>query len=145
MAYQSTTEVASTHTIARLTMNRMLAMIRMGDEFGPFPVNEPVRGRSGQLHPRPVATGDEPFPAQGNLHRDEGPLAPHHREERAVETLGRLAQDTGPDLDAVCAQVRQSPALDQRVRIFDRYDRAADAGRHDLRRAGAAPPRRPVR
>ena len=39
MAYQSTTEVASTHTIARLTMNRMLTMIRMGDEFGPFPTN----------------------------------------------------------------------------------------------------------
>lgn len=39
MAYQSTTEVASTHTIARLTMNRVLTMIRMGDEFGPFPTN----------------------------------------------------------------------------------------------------------
>ncbi len=39
MAYQSTTEVASTHTIARLTMNRMLTMIRMGSEFGPFPTN----------------------------------------------------------------------------------------------------------
>ena len=38
-AYQSTTEVASTHTIARLTMNRVLTMIRMGDEFGPFPTN----------------------------------------------------------------------------------------------------------
>jgi prepilin-type N-terminal cleavage/methylation domain-containing protein len=39
MAYQSTTEVASTHTIGRLTMHRMLAMIRMGKEFGPFPTN----------------------------------------------------------------------------------------------------------
>lgn len=39
MAYQTTTEVASTHTIARLTMNRLLTMIRMGDEFGPFPTN----------------------------------------------------------------------------------------------------------
>ena len=39
MAYQSTTEVASTHTIARLTMTRILTMIRMGDEFGPYPTN----------------------------------------------------------------------------------------------------------
>ena len=37
MAYQVTTEVASTHTIGRLTMHRMLALIRTGKEFGPFP------------------------------------------------------------------------------------------------------------
>ena len=39
MAYQSTTELASTHTIARLVMHRMLALIRTGQEFGPFPIN----------------------------------------------------------------------------------------------------------
>ena len=38
-AYQKTTESASTHTIARLTMNRVMAMIRNGRNFGPFPVN----------------------------------------------------------------------------------------------------------
>lgn len=38
-AYQSTTEVASTHTIGRLTMHRILAMIRVGKEFGPFPTD----------------------------------------------------------------------------------------------------------
>ncbi len=39
MAYQSTTEVASTHTIGRLVMHRMLTLIRTGQEFGPFPIN----------------------------------------------------------------------------------------------------------
>ena len=38
-AYQMTTEVASTHTIGRLTMNRILTLIRTGEEFGPYPVN----------------------------------------------------------------------------------------------------------
>ena len=39
MAYQSTTEVASTHTIGRLAIHRMLALIRTGQVFGPFPIN----------------------------------------------------------------------------------------------------------
>lgn len=39
MAYQTTTEVASTHTISRLIMNRMLTLIRTGQEFGPFPID----------------------------------------------------------------------------------------------------------
>ncbi|MGI9012686.1 MAG: PulJ/GspJ family protein [Phycisphaerales bacterium] len=38
-AYQKTTEVASTHTVSRLTMHRMLTLIRTGTEFGPHPVN----------------------------------------------------------------------------------------------------------
>ncbi len=38
-AYQTTTEMASTHTIGRLTMHRVLALIRTGQEFGPFPAN----------------------------------------------------------------------------------------------------------
>jgi prepilin-type N-terminal cleavage/methylation domain-containing protein len=38
-AYQTTTEVAATHTIARLAMHRMLTLIRTGSEFGPFPSN----------------------------------------------------------------------------------------------------------
>lgn len=36
-AYQMTTEVASTHTIGRLTMHRILALIRTGVEFTPVP------------------------------------------------------------------------------------------------------------
>lgn len=43
MAYQSTTEVASTHTIARLTMSRMLTLIRTGTEFGPIPTDPLTR------------------------------------------------------------------------------------------------------
>ncbi|MDY7108793.1 MAG: prepilin-type N-terminal cleavage/methylation domain-containing protein [Planctomycetota bacterium] len=39
MAYQSTTEVASTHTIGRLTMHRVLALIRTGVEFTPVPAD----------------------------------------------------------------------------------------------------------
>lgn len=39
MAYQTTTEQASTHTIGRLTMNRILTLIRTGQEFGPFPLD----------------------------------------------------------------------------------------------------------
>ncbi len=44
-AYQMTTEVASTHTISRLTMHRMLTLIRTGSEFGPYPsdlISDPV-------------------------------------------------------------------------------------------------------
>lgn len=39
LAYQTTTEEASTQTISRLIMNRMLTMIRTGREFGPYPNN----------------------------------------------------------------------------------------------------------
>ena len=39
MAYQNTTEVASTHSISRMALYRMLTMIRMGKDFGPFPTN----------------------------------------------------------------------------------------------------------
>ncbi len=39
MAYQSTTEVASTHTIGRLAMHRMLTLIRTGSEFAPLPAS----------------------------------------------------------------------------------------------------------
>ena len=38
-AYQATTESASRHTIARLTMHRLLALIRTGTQFGPYPAN----------------------------------------------------------------------------------------------------------
>ena|SRR5436190_11091853 len=38
-AYQATTEVASTHTIGRLVMHRMLSLIRTGQDFGPYPSN----------------------------------------------------------------------------------------------------------
>ena len=39
IAYQATTEQASTHTVSRLVLDRMLTLIRTGDEFGPYPVN----------------------------------------------------------------------------------------------------------
>jgi prepilin-type N-terminal cleavage/methylation domain-containing protein len=39
MAYQTTTEVASTHTVSRLAMLRLMTLIRTGQEFGPFPIN----------------------------------------------------------------------------------------------------------
>lgn len=39
VAYQRTTEVASTHTIGRLTMHRILSLIRIGTEFAPPPDN----------------------------------------------------------------------------------------------------------
>lgn len=36
-SYKVTTEGASTNVIARLTMQRLMTMVRMGTEFGPFP------------------------------------------------------------------------------------------------------------
>ncbi len=38
-AYRATTESASRHTVARLTMHRILALIRTGSDFGPFQAN----------------------------------------------------------------------------------------------------------
>lgn len=37
LAYQTTTEEAATHTISRLVMHRVLAMVRTGNDFGPLP------------------------------------------------------------------------------------------------------------
>ena len=37
-SYETTTESASTHVVSRLVMHRMLAMIRQGTEFGPYPL-----------------------------------------------------------------------------------------------------------
>lgn len=44
-SYESTTESAATHVVARLVMHRMLGMIRQGEEFGPYPysVIEPTQ------------------------------------------------------------------------------------------------------
>ncbi len=38
-SYTVTTEGASTNVVARIVMQRLTAMIRTGDEFGPYPVN----------------------------------------------------------------------------------------------------------
>lgn len=38
-AYTVTTEGASTNVVARIVMQRLTAMIRTGDSFGPYPVN----------------------------------------------------------------------------------------------------------
>ncbi len=35
--YRATTDAASTHVVSRIVMHRMVAMIRTGKEFGPFP------------------------------------------------------------------------------------------------------------
>jgi prepilin-type N-terminal cleavage/methylation domain-containing protein len=37
-AYETTADQASTHVVSRLVMHRMLAMIRTGEEFGPYPI-----------------------------------------------------------------------------------------------------------
>ncbi|MEX0876145.1 MAG: prepilin-type N-terminal cleavage/methylation domain-containing protein [Phycisphaerales bacterium] len=37
--YKVTTEGASTNVVARIVMQRLTAMIRTGDSFGPYPVN----------------------------------------------------------------------------------------------------------
>ncbi len=37
LAYQATTQEASTHTISRLVMNRLMTMVRTGADFGPIP------------------------------------------------------------------------------------------------------------
>lgn len=38
-SYQVTSESASTHVVTRIVMHRMLSMIRVGTEFGPFPTD----------------------------------------------------------------------------------------------------------
>lgn len=38
-SYQATTESASTHVVARIVMQRVTAMVRNGEQFGPYPVN----------------------------------------------------------------------------------------------------------
>lgn len=40
--YQVTSEGASTNVVARIVMQRLTAMIRTGDSFGPYPVNPVV-------------------------------------------------------------------------------------------------------
>ncbi|PHQ80389.1 MAG: hypothetical protein COB69_06105 [Phycisphaera sp.] len=35
--YRATTDTASTHVVSRIVMHRLVAMIRTGKEFGPFP------------------------------------------------------------------------------------------------------------
>jgi hypothetical protein len=37
-SYEHTTESASTHVVSRLVMTRVMAMIRQGEEFGPYPM-----------------------------------------------------------------------------------------------------------
>jgi prepilin-type N-terminal cleavage/methylation domain-containing protein len=39
IAYERTAHSASTHTISRLAMDRMMVLIRTGEEFGPMPAN----------------------------------------------------------------------------------------------------------
>lgn len=38
-SYKATTESASTNVVARIVMQRLTAMIRTGEEFGPYPAN----------------------------------------------------------------------------------------------------------
>lgn len=38
-SYKVTTESASTHVVGRLVMQRLITLIRTGEEFGPYPAN----------------------------------------------------------------------------------------------------------
>ena len=38
-SYSVTSESASTHVVSRIVMQRMMALIRNGEQFGPYPVN----------------------------------------------------------------------------------------------------------
>ncbi len=38
-SYESTTEQASQHMVSRLVVNRLLSVIRTGEQFGPYPAN----------------------------------------------------------------------------------------------------------
>lgn len=38
-AYKHTTDAVSTHVVSRIVMGRLTAMIRTGDEFGPYPLD----------------------------------------------------------------------------------------------------------
>jgi prepilin-type N-terminal cleavage/methylation domain-containing protein len=38
-SYKVTTESASTHVVSRIVMHRVMAMVRTGKEFGPYPVD----------------------------------------------------------------------------------------------------------
>lgn len=38
-AYKHTTDAVSSHVVSRIVMGRLTAMIRTGDEFGPFPLD----------------------------------------------------------------------------------------------------------
>jgi prepilin-type N-terminal cleavage/methylation domain-containing protein len=38
-SYKQTTESASTHVVSRIVMHRLLAMIRTGTQFGPYPAD----------------------------------------------------------------------------------------------------------
>jgi len=38
-SYKVTSESASTHVVSRIVMQRLMAMIRNGQDFGPYPVN----------------------------------------------------------------------------------------------------------
>jgi prepilin-type N-terminal cleavage/methylation domain-containing protein len=38
-SYKVTSESASTHVVSRIVMQRLMAMVRNGEEFGPYPVN----------------------------------------------------------------------------------------------------------
>lgn len=48
-SYKATTESASTHVVSRIVIHRVMAMIRTGTEFGPFP--EDVLDRSACNNP----------------------------------------------------------------------------------------------
>lgn len=57
-AYQRTTEVASTHTISRMAMHRMLSMVRTGTNFGPYPINPNVATVESDYIEFDTASGD---------------------------------------------------------------------------------------
>jgi prepilin-type N-terminal cleavage/methylation domain-containing protein len=89
-SYKGTTESASTHVVSRMVVNRAMAMIRNGAEFGPFPTDvfdaaqnplvtreieftsfyDPATGRKQITKleaPTPVDAGGNPIPGPRTL------------------------------------------------------------------------------
>ena len=100
----------------------------------------PVSGRRGQRGAASLRLGEAAVPADRGLHDDERPPFAHQRQERLVEHAGRGRAESDLDVDAVLAQVRETLAVDERIRILDRGDQSRNPGLDDLRdaRSGAS-------
>ncbi len=132
-AYKVTTEGASTNVVARIVMQRLTAMIRTGDSFGPYPINpittpvlesdyiefvsfrDPVNGieRVTRLEKRTGATGSGPFElwyivttyANGSWESEnEAPLL-----ENLNDVVFTMNYDVGPRLKRVTVDLIIQP------------------------------------
>lgn len=66
-SYQATSESASTHVVARLITHRVMAMIRTGTDFGPYPADV-LDSAQNPLHSSFVEFVSYYDPATGELH-----------------------------------------------------------------------------